>query len=75
MERCSMMKRKGVIRIAMIALCMAAFGGCGKQEQTVTDNGGKEPVTLDWYVIIPGLSPAGERIWSPVPLRKRRESL
>ena len=45
-----MMKRKGVIRIAMIALCMAAFGGCGKQEQTVTDNGGKEPVTLDWYV-------------------------
>ena len=50
MERCSMMKRKGVIRIAMIALCMAVFGGCGKQEQTVTDNGGKEPVTLDWYV-------------------------
>ena len=45
-----MMKRKGVIRIAMIALCMAVFGGCGKQEQTVTDNGGKEPVTLDWYV-------------------------
>ena len=44
------MKRKGIIRIAIIALCTVIFSGCGKQEQAVAGRGDTTPVTLDWYV-------------------------